>query len=448
MSEPIGRAGMDVAHVKHGEGGNRANRQRLLRESMRELDPAWTAKQARRNENVDPVRTSGNVAMVNDGQGSFRPCSSVEEVLDYGDARAARVRRKIDENSFTTTTIVAHLPKSMCEEKSWVGGDGKTRTYWAAKDPAEMRRYFDELLAYIGGEVVRGGQAALHGYDINVDEYTPHIQIMLDNYATDPKSKDPAKDLRVVASQNWGSHREVRDDNGRQISGPRKMTGYQAGLRAHMLAAGFPVEADVDPVRSKRKQSKADYIELQQREEVVAADAEKAAAKLAVATKDGQAAREARQSAKEAQATAEQDRAAARADRDEAIEIRHRARVDGQREGYEAGLDQAEADVARLTDLAEADRAEAARQVEAARVARRAWEEREEQLAAELERLTTEPPDFKEFLDMPMKDGKTLRAVFNRTMAPVREKRARRMALLEEARREGGRGDAERGPTL
>ena len=86
--------------------------------------------------------------------------------------------------------------------------------------------------------------------------------------------------------------------------------------------------------------------------------------------------------------------------------------------------------------LADADRAEAARHVEAARVARRALEENGERLAAELERLEKEPPDFKRFLDMPLKDGTTTRAFYNRVMAPVRAKQARSAALLDEVRQE------------
>lgn len=456
MSEPIGRAGMDVAHVKHGEGGNRANRQPLLRESMRELDPAWTAKQAARNENVDPSRTVGNIAMVNDGQGGFCPCTSVEEVLDYGDAREARVRRKIDENSFTTTTMVGHLPKSMCEERSWVGGDGKRRTYWAAMDSAEMRRYFDALVAYVGGEVVRGGHAAIHGYDINGDEHTPHIQIVLDNFATDPKSKDPTKDLRVVAAQNWSSHREVRDEQNRQVSGPRKMSGYQAGLREHTMAAGFPVEADVDPVRSKRKQSKADFIELQVRQKGVADEAVSVRADYQAGRRDLEDMRrqvgEDARSVKAELAAAEKERAAATAEREEAVEIKRRAMSEGRRDGYVEGLRRADEEATRMMCLADADLAEAAQAAESARTARRAAEaaqqrvaELEEQFASELERSRREPSDFKEFLDMPMKDGKTMRAFYNRKMEPVRQKRARRTALLDERRREMRR-DARSGP--
>jgi colicin import membrane protein len=264
MIDTIGRAGMDVAHVQHGAGGNRANRRRLLQESMRELDPALTAKQAALNENVDPGRTGDNVARVNDGSGGFRPVAAIDEVLDYGDAREARVGRKIKDNSFTTTTIVAHLPKTICEQRQWTNAEDETRTYWAANDPAEARRYFDEVVGYLGEKVLVGGQAAIHGYDVNLDEFTPHIQILCDNFAVDPNTKSPDRDLRVVASQTWTSHREVKDEKGVQISGQRKMRTYQAGLRDHMLVAGFPVETDVDPVRHDRKLSKPDYVELEE----------------------------------------------------------------------------------------------------------------------------------------------------------------------------------------
>ena len=121
-------------------------------------------------------------------------------------------------------------------------------------------------------------------------------------------------------------------------------------------------------------------------------------------------------------------------------------RQDGQREGYDDGLRRAEAEAAELMRLADHDRAEAARHEEATRVARRSLEAREERLAGleerlatELERLENEPADFKEFLDMPLKDGRTMRPMYNKLMAPVRAKRARSQAILDGARQEVSR---------
>ena len=138
---------------------------------------------------------------------------------------------------------------------------------------------------------------------------------------------------------------------------------------------------------------------------------------------------------------------AAAADREDAVEIKRRARSDGRREGYDDGLRRADAEAGRLMQLADADRAEAARQVEVARAAGVAALERVEKLDAELERLEQEPEDFKLFLDTPLKDGKTMRATYNRVIAPVRERRARRAALLDEVRQEARR-DAGHSPEL
>lgn len=262
----IGRAGFDVEHVAHGKGGNRANRQRLLDEEFRSLDPAQTAKQAARNENIDTARTGSNQLYVNDGQGGFRPAVSVDEVLDYGDAREKRVRRKIDDAAMTTTMIDIHLPKSMCEERTWTTPDGKTRRYWAAKDPAEAARFFDEARALLIKKLP-DGQRGIHSEARHFDEYTPHAQWVVDPFGPDPKSKDPERDLRVMWSQTWGSHREVRDEKGVQISGARKMSEWQATTRSHMIEKDFPVEAEVDPVRNKRKHAKRDYVELAEKSE-------------------------------------------------------------------------------------------------------------------------------------------------------------------------------------
>ena len=97
--------------------------------------------------------------------------------------------------------------------------------------------------------------------------------------------------------------------------------------------------------------------------------------------------------------------------------------------------------------LADADRAEAARAKDAARAAQQAalrsreeTEELREQLAAEVARLEQEPPDFKLFLDTPLRDGRTMRPMFNKVLAPIREKRARSAQLLDEVRNEAARG--------
>ena len=296
MSEVTGRAGGNIRHLQHrgtkGTGGTRADRASLLHESMRELDPAAPKIHAAINSNIVLADTHLNVAMVNDGQGGFRRPTSTKEVLDYGDARIGNVYRKWSDKSFETTLIVVHLPKTMCEEipgyypvlDKDTGepvmtplGVPQMRSRWVAKDRQQALEYFSQVVSYYGGEVLTGGQEAIHGYDINFDESTPHIQIMADTLAPDPKH--PGK-LRVEASQMWGAHREVTvakvdkttgepvvdpttGETVRVMEQPKaKMARYQEGLRQHMYDLGYPVELDYDPERHLSGSGKAEYAEV------------------------------------------------------------------------------------------------------------------------------------------------------------------------------------------
>ncbi len=122
-----------------------------------------------------------------------------------------------------------------------------------------MRRFFDELVAFLADDVLPGGRDAIHGYDINLDETTPHIQIIADTFGDDPKHEGQ---LRVMASHAWSSHRDVLDEDGRQKSGPAKLRGYQRGLRERMIACGFDVEREVDADHSTESFDKPTYVAL------------------------------------------------------------------------------------------------------------------------------------------------------------------------------------------
>lgn len=276
MSENIGRVGADVRHLRHGASGTRSDRASLLHESMRELDPKAAAYFAAANPNIVAADTHRNIAMVNDGAGGFRRPNSKDEVLDYGDGRINSVHRKISARSFETTLIVIHLPKTMCQEvpdfypvldKDGIHqldkeGRPRMKSRWIARDRDEAIGFFNEALTYYSNEVLTGGIGAIHGFDINFDEGTPHVQAMADTFAPDPKHDGS---LRVDASRVWGSHPEVRDGNGKQIGGSRKLRQYQAGLRQRMYDLGYPVELNADPTRSMSRQGKEEYIETQDR---------------------------------------------------------------------------------------------------------------------------------------------------------------------------------------
>lgn len=249
-----GRAGIDVEHAPHSRA-TRANRRRIIQESMRALDETLVEREARRNAEVDSNRSHLNRTYVNDARGGLKRADSLDEVLDYGDEREARVKRKIRDNSRTITTVVSFLPKSLCTEpKKWRNAKGEVRTYYEPRSEEEMMRYFAMVVDHVGS-ILPGGLDAIHGFDVNLDETTPHIQILADNFGPDPKNDGY---LSVQYSQTWGSHRDVRDERGRQKSGRRKMVDYQADLRAKAIAAGFPVEFDPSP-ESQRKLTKLQY---------------------------------------------------------------------------------------------------------------------------------------------------------------------------------------------
>lgn len=357
-----GHAAFHVQHDASAAGGARSDRRRLLRESMRHLDPLDVKRHASKNRNIVPSDVRLNEGFVNDGRGGFTFATSVRQVLDYGDARLARVRRKITAEQKTLNRFVVHLPKSLCEEVrdfySREGTDGEprldpitqdpmSRSRWIARDHAEALRYFRDAVEYLATDVIPGGNDAIHGWATNFDESTPHIQIMADPFAPDPKAPSTRPDaLRTMQSQAYSSHRDVLGPDGRQLSGAEKFRDYQRGLRAHMIARGWPVEADVS-ARHGRELKKSEY--------EAARDAE------AVALSALRAAHEERL---DADALASQTR----------------------RIGY-AALDRIEAEEQRLMKL---------------------------------------PPVFEAFLDAVLRDGTTLRPSFERFAASLLKSAARR----------------------
>lgn len=376
MSENIGRVGADVRHLRHGAAGTRSDRASLLHESMRELDPKAAAYFAAANPNIVAADTHRNIAMVNDGAGGFRRPKSKEEVLAYGDGRINAVHRKISARSFETTLIVIHLPKSMCQEVPdfypVLDSDGihqldkegrpRMKSRWVARDRDEAIRFFTEALAYYSSEVLTGGSDAIHGYDINTDEATPHVQAMADTFAPDPKHNGS---LRVDASRVWGSHPEVRDENGKQIGGSRKMRQYQAGLRQRMHDLGYPVELDADPLRSMSNLGKEEYIETHDRLADIAQGEESLQVGRRRLAMDLQDHRYRDAAVGSLLADAHAKRHQAEAELEQLPELRRKAR----REGFAAGrsdLAAREADIGRREFAVAQERAQLAQRSEAA----------------------------------------------------------------------------------
>lgn len=441
MSDAVGRAGFDVSHMRHGVEGNSDRRARTLRESMRELGSAQTlAYFVKHNPNIVQSLTPTNLAYVNDGAGGFKPARSAAEVVSYGDARVDNVFRKILPGSFTTTTMVLHLPKSMCEAVDYVRSDGKNRTRWVAKDRSEMLRYFDVALGQLSTKVLSGGHDSIHGYDLNLDESTPHIQIMADAFEEDSKHEGK---LRVAGSKMWGSHPEVLTSDGRQETGRQKMRRYQKEFRERMLSEGFDVERDAHPVHSDRKLSKAVYVELMEREEAAVVKSLKADEELArlqgEAAKLNAQADERRKAAEAFQALSiEMDEHLK--ERAEALDAQERQLPELRRKALREGKAEAVAEARAEIDAQLAgERAELAQKTKGAdtavargRMAQIAWEAARGELEAEVLRLKRLPADFDRFLDTKLPDGTTMRRLYE-LAAPANQakRRARVQSVVQ-----------------
>ena len=269
MDNVVGRTGFHVTHTKAV-----SERGAILDEMMRELKDESIERWAQRNPSIVVEDEHLNVALVNDGEGGFDPCSDPKQVIAYGNARLAKlsspirdpkpdpITGKLKGGTPTTSMFVLHLPKSLCEEVPDfypVYEDGKEvgrRSRWVARDRDEAMRYFSDAVEYLAADVIPGGIDAVLGVDIQFSESTPHIHVLADTFAPDPKH--PGQ-LRSEFSRAYSSHRDVRDDKGRQMSGQAKFRQYHKGLKEYMLERGWEIEADVDPLRHDKTATKDMY---------------------------------------------------------------------------------------------------------------------------------------------------------------------------------------------
>ena len=269
MGNEVGRTGFHVKHTKAV-----SERGAILDEMMRELKDESVERWAQRNPNIVVEYEDSNIALVNDGEGGFDSCSDPKQVIAYGNTRIAKlsspirdpkldpVTGKLKGGTTTTSMFVLHLPKSLCEEVPNfypVYEDGKEvgrRSRWVARDRDEAMRYFSDAVEYLAADVIPGGIDAVLGVDIQFSESTPHIHVLADTFAPDPKH--PGQ-LRSEFSRAYSSHRDVRDDKGRQMSGQAKFRQYHKGLKEYMLERGWEIEADVDPLRHDKTATKDMY---------------------------------------------------------------------------------------------------------------------------------------------------------------------------------------------
>lgn len=343
MSDTTGRTGFRVTHTK-AVGERRA----IVHEMMRELDPKAVEYWARENTNIvveDEVLDRG---FVNDGTGRFVRATSMQEVIDYGQSRVDRLSSPLREDkpdkkgkmrggTVTTSMFVAHLPKSLCKEVPDFYGKGRSR--WIARDRDEAMRYFTDVLRFLGKNVIPGGFEAILGFDVQHSETTPHVQVLADTFADDPKHEGQ---LRPEWSRAYAAHRDVKREDGKMLTGRKKLERYQDDLKAYMVARGWPVERDVDPLRHDKTATKAVYGAMKDKERALAEQEQKLVADIAAANSE---------IASEIEATVDElagrwealnaERAAVESEREQLQKDKQKALEEARTQGYADGFKEA-----------------------------------------------------------------------------------------------------------
>ena len=357
MDNEVGRAGFHVTHEFRA-----SKRGAILDEMMREKIPGASERWAQRNPNIVLEDEDSNIAIVNNGKGWFSPCKDPKEVLAYGEERLAKLSHRVKEPKLdpkkgkewggtrTSSMFVIHLPTTLCEEVEDFypvfdddGNDtGRKRLRLVARDRDEALRYFKDVLNYLAEEVIPGGQEAILGADIQFSESRPHIQILADTFAPDPKH--PGQ-LRSEFSRAYGEHRDVRDEKGKQIGGPAKIGRYQEGFRKRMVELGWPVELDVDPLRHDKTATKAVYGAMKDKERALAEQEQN----LAVERMEVDGANDVLDKQWD---RLEMARAELKEEREKLEKDKKKALEDARKEGYAKGVAEGRDEVGRLQETA------------------------------------------------------------------------------------------------
>lgn len=350
MGNVVGRTGFHVKHTKAV-----SERGAILDEMMRELKDESVERWAQRNPSIVVEDEDSNIALVNDGEGGFDICTNPKQVLAYGNARLAKlsspirdpkldpVTGKLKGGTTTTSMFVMHLPKSLCKEVPDFypvydhGEEVGRRSRWVARDREEAKQYFDDIVEYLATHVIPGGADAVLGVDIQFSESTPHIHVLADTFAPDPKH--PGQ-LRSEFSRAYGQHRDVRDDKGRQIGRKAKFRRYHADLKKFMLERGWEIEADVDPLRHDKTATKEMYGAMMDKQHALAEQEQNLAVERSEIKRSNSVLDDQWENLDIARAELKQEREQLQKDKQKALEA---ARTQGYAKGLEEGRAQVDA---------------------------------------------------------------------------------------------------------
>lgn len=230
-----------------------------MEEAARSVDEKWSAKQLARNANIvaDHVEKNVTFGWIDGEWKHVEKKEDVGAIVAYGDERARRVFRKQRAESFETTGIVSHLPKSLLTEVPDFYDTGRSR--WVCSEEVALD-YAEKVREFLSQNVLRGGKESIHAVSVHFDESVPHVHVMCDTYADDVKHEGW---LSCYAQHMWGQRREEGDK--RALTGSTKLREYQKEFREYLNAHGIEVEQEVS-VRSRSSMTKDEYAAMQERE--------------------------------------------------------------------------------------------------------------------------------------------------------------------------------------
>ncbi|MCZ4579430.1 hypothetical protein O4158_10110 [Gordonia amicalis] len=293
------RASMDLRGMRSRDAGADGRRMAntFFESNRKTAGEKAIAQYAAENPAINPEKTHLNWDFVNDGEGGFRESTSIDEMVAYAQGRRGKLLKPVKgaetEDPLVgageryATTLVFHLPWYMLEpdgttyhplDRNGLPKDGRDGRPFVELPryrikpgmEGEARRYVSECLRF-AGEMLPGGQAAIIGGSLNLDESRPHLQFVADTFCSTPTKKKPDA-LSNGYSRAFGRHRDDLknpafsvEKGGKRVSiGARgKMELYHQQLKQHMLAAGFEIEAERDALRHDRRVGdKEDYAQM------------------------------------------------------------------------------------------------------------------------------------------------------------------------------------------
>lgn len=368
----------------------------LIRHDVRDVDRKNGVEVSHSNTGIVSSKTLLNETVVNDGNGGFRRCAASREWLDFIDKRVSEARNFRTQKDGTRTPVAVRKDASVVVETILMLDPEFTgKIDEMSEDKRDEVR--DLLQVMIDTEIERAGVENVVGWSVHWDESHPHVQMM-----TVPMTADGQLSMKKAYGGGQGT----------KAAAQKKYAELHDTMRENLRDAGYDATMErVDSARSHLPLEKFKTLRDQQTKATQALA--KAEARLSIATKDGDAAWRDRQTAQDELQSAE----------DEALRIRRRARDDGYRKGYDEGLKEAE------TELAQ-EQAAARQARERADTQRRAAEAQLALLDETISTVEQVQPVFTAFLDHKMKDGRTLRPMFERFTEQYTAGMRRRSAAL------------------